>query len=512
MKKKLGLLLVVLLLISTFSATSVAAEKMRDQIIIGTGADITSLDHQLNNDISTGFYTRSVFETLVKLNPETGEFENWLAEDITNEDDVTIKVKLREDIEFSNGTPLTAEDVKFTLDRQKNHGKVSHLILMIKEVEIVDDLNLIIHLNEPSSALVTSLAHPGCSIICKSVVEPIDEAGDEVNEPSDSVGTGPYKITGWVLGSEFTLEKNENYWNKDAAAVTPKLVFKVIPEDTSRTVALETGEIDVLLDVPTISVNEIKDNPDLKILDFTSTLLQGVVFNTSKPPFDNKALREAVAHCMNREAMIQVQFDGHAEINYSCIGLAAIGYTPDVKHYEYDLELAKEKLAEGGKPDGFSFSVLVRESSQAKGMQVLQAACAEVGIQMDIQQVEPALYFDMTGKGLHEACHLGWTANAEPDNTFRPFFSKETVDAGGANRSKHWSPEIEELLEKASTTYDYDEKVELYQEISKLAMEDCVTVGYCSPTGFVAMRKEVDGFIVSSIQNHEFYQLKYVEP
>lgn len=511
MTRKIVSLLVAVILIVTF-AVPVAAETLRNQIIIGTSADITSLDHQLNNDISTGFYTRSVFETLVKLNPETGEFENWLAEDISNEDDVTVKVKLREGIEFSNGTPLTAEDVKFSLDRQKNHGKVSHLILMIDEVEIVDDFNLIIHLNEPSSALITSFAHPGCSIMCKSVVEPIDEEGDGINDPTDAIGTGPYKITNWLPGSEFTLEKNESYWNKDAEAVTPKLIFKVIPEDTSRTVALETGEIDVLLDVPTISVNEISENPDLKILDFTSTLLQGVVFNTSKAPFDNQALREAVAHCMDREAMIQVQFDGHAEINYSCIGLAAIGYTPDVKHYEYDLDLAREKLKEGGHPDGFSFSILVRDASQAKGMQVLQAACAEVGIQMEIQQVEPALYFDMTGKGLHEACHLGWTANAEPDNTFRPFFSKETVDAGGANRSRYWSPEIEELLEKASVTYDYEEKVEMYQEISKLAMDACVTVGYCSPVGYVAMRKEVDGFIISSIQNHDLYKLKFVEP
>ena len=514
MKRILTALLIFTMVFCLISCGGNNAEQAKQSsadgfIVIAQKSDITSLDPHLHNDVSSASVTRNVFETLVKLNNKTMQFENWLAKDLVYKDPKTLEISLREGITFSNGEPLTAEDVKFSLDRQKKSGKVGHLIAMVGDIEVVDKLKVVLHLKTPSSALTSSLSHMGSSIMCKKVVEPLDAAGKQMESSETVIGTGPFTFKSWTLGSQFELVRNENYWNEKAKS--PGLIFKVIPEETSRMVALEAGEIDVLIDVPSISVNDIKANANLKMEEYITTVLNGIAFNVTKEPFNNKALRQAVAHCIDRDAIIKIQSNGYAVPNYSCIGVAAIGYTPDIKKYEYDLEKAKAKLKEGGKPDGFKFTCTLRSESQARALQVVQAACREVGIELVLDQVERAMYVERIGKGLHQSSFAGWVANAEPDNTYRPLFSKATVAAGGYNYACFWDQRIEELLEKGSTTNDNNEKLQAYTDIAKVVAEECAIIGFSSDMGFIAMRKNIEGFDVSSIYMHNFDKLHTVK-
>ncbi len=478
---------------------------------VGVRADITSLDPQKQNDVNSAPAIKSIYETLIRLDPETNEFEPYLAEsyDYVEGNNKALEFKLHEGVKFHNGEALTAEDVKFSLDRQKSSGNVGHLVALIDNVEVIDDLNFIINLKEETSTILSSLSHMGCSILNKDHVEKIDGEGKSLDV--DPIGTGPFKFENWVLGSEWTIVKNEDYWNDEFEAQSDGLNFKVIPEETSRTVALEANELDLLLQVPLIDIKNIKENENIDLIEFESTSLAFLGLNASKAPFDNKLLREAVAHCINRDDIVQVQFAGQAIPAYTAIGPAAIGYTDDVRKLEYDIDLAKEKLAEAGMADGFSFTISTFGEDRARAAEVIQSACKRAGIDVNIETLEKSAYYDKIGNGLHEGAYTGWIANAEPDNTFRPLFSSETIASGGSNSACFKSDKIDELLAEGSKVADNDTKIAKYEEIAKVVAEETAVIPTASEKGFVAKRNNIEGMIVSPILMHEFYGLHFVK-
>lgn len=488
-----------------------SAQAGGDVVRIASKADIATMDPQNQNDIISGLAIRSVYETLVRLNPETNEFEPYLAEsyDYVEGSDKDLAFKLHEGIKFHNGADLTAEDVKFSLDRQKSSGYVGHLVELIDSVEVVDDYNFIIHLSEPTSTIISSLSHMGSSIMDKETTEKMDAEGKSLDEAPN--GTGPFVFDKWTLGSEWSLKKNENYWNDDFKAQCDQIISKVIPEETGRTVALQTGEIDVLFDVPKVDISNIEADPNLDLVTYDSTSLDFIGLNCSKAPFDNKALREAVAYCINRDDIIQVQYMGQAIPCFTCIGPSALGYTDDVEKHERDIEKAKEKLAEAGMPNGFSFTISTTSTDRARACEVIQAACKEAGIQVNIEILEKAAYNDKIGKGAHEAAYAGWIANAEPDNTYRPLFSSATIAKGGSNSACFKSDEIDQLLAEGASATDDAVKLEKYQEIAKVVSRECAVVPVCSEKGQIAKTKNVDGLIPSSIRLHDLFGLHHVK-
>lgn len=514
-KKILAILIIGIMITSLAGCGNEDADKGeaggKDVITIASKADLTSLDPHKQNDISSALGVRAIYEPLIRLNPETNDFESYLAEsyDYVEGSDKDIEFKLHEDIEFHNGNPLTSEDVKFSLDRQRSSGNVGHLVELIDDVEIIDDLSFIIHLKEPTSTILSSLSHMGCSILNKEHVEKIEADGKNLDE--EPMGTGPFKFDSWTLGSEWSLIKNENYWNDKFEAKSDKLVCKIIPEETSRTVALQAGEIDVLLDVPNIDIDSIKKDDKIDLIEYESTSLDFLGLNASKAPFNDKALREAVAYCIDRDDIAQVQFDGQAVPCHTCIGPAAIGFVDDVEKREDDIEMAKEKLVEAGMPDGFSFTISTFGEARARACQVIQSACKKAGIDVEIEVLEKSAYYDKIGNGDHEAAYTGWIANAEPDNTFRPLFSSETIAAGGSNSACFDSPEIDKLIAEGSKEIDNDAKIAKYEEVAKVVARECAVIPTCSEKGHIAKQKNVEGMGISPIIMHDLFGLHIVE-
>lgn len=520
--KKWSKLLTISLLLGTMSMsligcgsstkTSNANKANKDGYIrLGSSTDLTTFDPHKMNDTSTAPAIRSIYETLVRLNPKTNKFEPYLAESYeyvkgSNKD---IKFKLHKGVKFHNGDVLTAEDVKFSLDRQHKSGNVGHLVAMIKDVEVLDDLTFIIHLKEPSSAILSSLSHMGCSILNKKVVSGMDKEGKSLDK--NPVGTGPFMFENWTLGSEWTIKKNADYWNDKFKAQSEGLTCKIIPEDTSRTVAIQADEIDVLLNVSNVDIENIRKDKNIKLEEFQTTSLEFVGLNCSKAPFNNKALREAVAYCINRKDIAQVQFNGEATPCYTCIGPAALGYTPDVEKHEYSIEKAKEKLKEAGKPNGFTFTISTIGETKSRACQVIQAACKKAGIEVKIETLEKSAYNDKIGHGDHEAAYTGWTANAEPDNTYRPLFSSSTAGKGGSNSACYKNKEIDKLIDEGSKASDDKVKLEKYQQVAKIIAKECAVIPTCSQKGLVAMRKNVDGMNISPILMHDYFGLHIVK-
>ena len=230
------------------------------------------------------------------------------------------------------------------------------LVSMVDSVEVVDDTHFIIHLNTPSNALISSLSHSGCAIFNKAYVEEQLAAGKKIEDAP--IGTGPYKFAEWVPGASFTLEKNEDYFDADRKAQNDKLVFKAIPEESARTIALENGELDMLIDVSTNDAGKIRDNSSLALDEYASTWVEYFAQNQEKAPFDDVRVRQAFNHAIKKDDIIvaTINNEGTAFNNY--IGEAAIGYYDTVATYEYNQVKVKPFSTPASARSSFAFSGL----------------------------------------------------------------------------------------------------------------------------------------------------------
>ena len=461
-------------------------------------ADITSLDPHDHNDVQSSYVTRHIYSNLVRVN-ENNEVVGDLAESWDYADDTTVNFKLKEGVTFSDGTPLTAEDVKFSLERLKASAKVGHLAAMIDSVEVVDDLNFIIHMNQPSNALLTSLAHSGGAIMCKSYVEKLESEGKKVADAP--MGSGPYTFVSWMPGSSVELKKNPNYFDEERAAKNEGIILKAISEETSRTIAVENGEVDLLLDVGSNDAQKIRDNENLALDEYESSQIEMMNLNTSKAPFDNVLVRQAMNYAINKEDVLIVAINGEGTTVDGYLAPGAIGYKDTAVKYEYNPEKAKELLAEAGYADGFTFTAYLSNDTRARSATAVQANLQQIGITMNIEQMEASTFFEKTGNGEHDACFSGWVANAEPDNTYRPLFMSTNAGAGG-NRAFYKNPDVDALIDDAATNRDEAKVDEDYKEITKTISEDAIWVPLYSQTGFIARNKDLQGVEISSFSMH----------
>lgn len=487
------------------AATGTEAAAGSSTITIGCSTDLTSLDPHNHNDTASAYATRHIYNNLVKMN-ENNEFVPNLAESWEFADDTTVNFTLKDGVKFHNGETLTAEDVKFSLERQMESPKVGHLLYMIDSIEVVDDLHFTIHMNAPSNALISSLFHSGSAILCKSYTEGLEAEGKSLE--SAPMGCGPYKFVEWVPGASYTLEKFDDYFDPETAAKNDKLVFKIISEESARTIALENGELDLLVNVGTSDAQRLRETEGIALDEFGYTSVEYFCGNTQKAPFDNKLVRQAMNYAINKEDCIIAAMNGEAVRADSYLAESAIGYYDTAVKYEYNPEKAKELLAEAGYPNGFTFSVYLAGDARSRSATAIQANLASIGVTMNIEQMEASTFYERTGNGEHEACMAGWVANAEPDNTYRPLFTSEKAGAGG-NRSFYKNPEVDALVDDAATNPDPAKVQEDYETILKTLSEDAVWVPLYSQKGLVARNENLKGLHNSPIGMHDFYDLHY---
>lgn len=507
MKKSLKIMLCCMTAVAMLTACGggTTAKQGGDGMVkIGILADITSFDPHNHNDVVSGHATRSMYSNLVRL-VDDKDFVGDLAEKWEYIDDKNVKFTLKPDVKFHNGAVLTSEDVKFSLEREMQSPKVGHLMAMIDSIEIVDDLNFIIHLKQPSNALISSLQHSGSAILNKEYTEGLEAAGKKLE--AEPMGTGQYKFKNWTPGASYELEKFADYFDKDRAAQSD-LQFKIISEESARTIALENGEIDLLISVGTNDADKVRNNSKLALDEYQSTQLETFSMNTQKPPFDNPLVRQAMNYAVNKNDVLTAAINNEGSVANGYLSTAAMGYYDTAIVYEYNKEKAKELLAEAGLSSGFQFTCFVSNDERARSATVIQANLAELGITMNIEQMEASTFFERTGKGEQDACMTGWVANAEPDNTYRPLFTSEKAGAGG-NRAFYKNPVVDALIDDAASNSDKAAVEKNYREVQKILSEDAIWVPLYSKTGMVARNANLQGLVIYAMGSHDYFALHY---
>ena len=476
----------------------------KSTITIGVSQDILSFDPHGYTGIASTIPGRHIYDTLVRIMPDDS-LEPCLAESWEILDDTTIQFKLRKDVKYHNGEPFSAHDVKFSIERHLGTTYTLSMVSAIDHVDVIDDYTCNVVLNTPATSMtLTNLAYPTCGIVSKKTVEELEAAGKTLDE--NPIGTGPLKFVSYMSGDKVVLEKFEDYWGVPAAHDT--MILRIITDDAARSIALETGEVDIILDVPSSEFDRIRKNPDLALEEYASTKMEFAYLNTTKAPLDNKLVRQALSHLINRDAIIAIAENGNGFPLYSPIAEGHRYYMPEVTQYEYDVEKAKALLAEAGYPNGFDLSLICINQTRARIGQVLQSDFEKAGINLKVETIENSAYLDITKNGDHQIALSSWTSSVDPNATFPSLFSRGPLGTAN-NRSKYNNPEIEPMLEAGRAGRTFEERYEIYKQVQKIIIDDAAIIPFYTAVGAVARHSDLKGLQLYPSVQHRLDQLHY---
>ena len=481
-----------------------AATSYKDTLIWAQGADVTSLDPHQGKETPAVEVTCQIFDTLVVVNPETNEIEPQIAESWEQVDELTYVFKIRQGIKFHDGSDLTAEDVKFSLDRAINSAAVSYIVDFIDTVTVDDEYTVTVKTKAPFAPALRNLAIPFAAIVPKAVGE-ADEAAFILNP----VGSGPYQFVEWKQNDHVTLKAFDDYYAGKPA--TENLIMKVIPETSQRSIALETGEIDLAYDMAVNDVAKLKDSTELTVYEIPSLTCWYISMNMNKEPFNNPLVREALSYAIDRQLIIDTINAGSGQPADAIIAPGVFGYySTGVR--EYDPEKAKELLAEAGYPDGFETSLWVNDNqSRIEMCQAMQNMFQQIGVECSVEVIEFGSFISRTTAGEHDMAYFGWTtSSADADYSYYSL-EHSTQQGAAGNRSFIADPEVDALIEEARTNSDEATRTELYKELAiKLdEINNNIPVFYSSIN--VGASQKVEGFVMDANGYHNLDTVKVAQ-
>ncbi|MEV0606068.1 ABC transporter substrate-binding protein [Polymorphospora rubra] len=422
---------------------------------------------------------QEVFETLVVR--ENGEIAPKLAESWTNPDPLTWQFVLRKDVTFADGTPMTSADAKASLQALiDGKGPLAGLWATVDEIGTPDEHTLTIH---TSSALGTVLSN-----LTLLWIAPAGKLADSAffNAP---YGTGPFKVSSFTAGQSVELARNDNYRGEQPKLET--ISYRYIPEISGRVTALENNEIDVTWGLPPDQLTGLRGNDALTVESFPTYANYYIWFNSSREPFTDARVRQAMWHAVDFGKINSSLFDQ--------AGTPATGPLPEAifgaagqNPYAYDPARAKQLLTEAGYPNGFSTSMMWSAGCCTNGNSFADAMIsdwAKVGIVVKPEELERATWLDKLLK-------LDWDSTMTTGSTITgdADFTLARLYLSTANRNGYANPELDRILLAARAEIDQDKRADLYAQAGKIVWDDAVGIFPLDLSGNVVLRKGVEGF------------------
>ena len=472
---------------TTTAAASTEAGKpatsAKDTLIIATANETPSLTTNLHNAVA-GDYINAMTHNGLFATADDLSSVPALCESYEILSDTEWLFHLRKGVKFHNGMEMTAKDVKASLDLCKESPQVSQYGKSTGTVEIVDDYTIKITTDGPQSGLLSDLCHHGNAILPAELIE----SGHDFNK--EPIGTGPYKVVAWNKGESVELEAFEDYWG--GAPAIKHVIWKIIPEGSSRTMALEAGEVDLVIEVETTDIARLEDNPDITVFNGPGTSHNWLMMNNEKAPFNNKDFRMALDCAIDKEAVIKVALNGNASVSDSMTPDCFPGVVADGAP-TYDVEKAKEYMAASGlNPADCGFSIICSDDAKLRMGQVIQSCLKEnLGIDVTLESMDLATYLDVTATGEYETAIGGYTSSSLLAYVQGVYHS---ISINGSNKTRTNDPTIDGLIDKVQSTLDPDENVKVITELSKALNELCPQVPLFLKNNIRAYNSKLQGF------------------
>ncbi|MGH2723679.1 MAG: ABC transporter substrate-binding protein [Actinomycetota bacterium] len=432
-----------------------------------------------------------IYDQLVQINRESTGVEPDIAESWEiSEDGLVYTFTLRE-AQFSNGDPVTAEDVKFSIERSAGPDNAySFLFTMIESVEVVDERTITITLTRPYAPFLANLSLFTASIVPQKVVQ---ELGDEFGQ--QPVGSGPFMLQEFRKGQHSILVRNPNYWKEDRPYLDEvQLLF--VPDDNARVVQLRSGEVDAINVIPFNQIDSLKQESGIEVLVEPLFRFDTIWLNNEAPPLDDVKVRQALNYGLDKEAINQAVFFGYGEVaNHFMPKMPH--WSPDVEPYPYDIEKAEELMAESSAPDGFDFTLTVPTGDiDAKQIaEIAKEQWEELGVNVTIQELDVGTAYENFEAGTYEAFAQYIVSDLPDDDELAAIqFDYEAVGGFESFFTRYQSERATELVNAAASTLDENERAELYKELQEVVVEEAPTVALTFTPARNAIRDYVEGF------------------
>ncbi len=454
----------------------------------------TNLDPRTYSDAVSYRIIELVYDFLVRMD-STGLPQPQLAERIDTPSDTVYLFTLRKGVKFHDGSPLSAYDAAYTIQSILDPALKAPLratLQNIRRVTVLDSFHLKITLKEPHAPFLADLQ---IGIVPRHLVE-----SGSIDIKREPLGSGPFKFVKWESDAVVELERNEHYWK--GSPKLEKLVLKILPESTTRLLALQNREIDILINnIPETQLPLLEKDPRFKVIKRPGSNYVYLGLNLRNQYLQNRKVRQAIAYAIDVDGMIKNLLGGLHKRANSLLSETHWAYHPNLKTYQYDPALAKQLLDEAGftDPDGdgpqsrFSLTYKCTDKLPSRQKaQVIQQYLKQVGIDVKIQSYEWGTFFDDIQQGRFDMFSLSIVGIYEPA-VYEQFFHSRSI-GNGKNRVGYHNPEVDRLIDLGNRTLDIEKRKQIYWRIQEIVQEDLPYISLWHETNVAVMDKHLFGF------------------
>ena len=481
------------------------------------------------DDVTFDASSRQIYNRLVEFERRTTTIrpalaERWDVSDDGKEYTLSLRkgVKFHTTEEFSPSRDFNADDVLFSFGRQRDKDHPYHLVSggtyeyfngmimqsLITDIQKIDDTTVRFVLSRPEAPFLANIAMDFASILSAEYADQLAETGNQENLDEKPIGTGPFQLVSYQKDTEIRYRAHPDYWQ----GKTPLdyLVFVIEPDASVRYAKLKAGDCHVMANPKLEDVKRMRNDVNVQLLMKEDLNVGYLAFNTEKKPFDNVLVRQALNMAIDKQAIIDTIFQGGAKKAKNPIPPTVWSYNDGVQDYPYDPDKAKQMLVKAGYESGFATTIWalpVQRLYNPDGRrmaELIQADWEKVGVKAEIVFYDWSEYLRRSKDGAHQSILLGWTGdNGDPDNFLAVLLSCDTV--GGANRARWCYPPFEELIKKAKTVIDFEERTRLYKKAQVIFKEQAPWVPIAHSMTFTPVRKNVINFRLDPFGGHIFY-------
>jgi peptide/nickel transport system substrate-binding protein len=502
------------------SSYALAVERGGD-LTFGRYADSLFLDPVLNDANVDIWILTNLYDTLIRSTPDGKDLEPGLATEWSVSDDGTeVRLTLREGVKFADGSDMTAEDVKWSLDRARNpeNGIWNGLVGSIDSVEIADPTTIALKLKNPDPTIIPALAVFNTAILPKALFEAEPGATDAEKAQTFAehpVGTGPFVFDSWERGTRMRIVRNEHHWEMgedgEPLPYLDSVTFEVIPDDATRILKVKAGELGGSEFIPFARVAELEADPNIDMELFPSTRVAYITMNvrpeltdgTPNPLSDTK-VRQALNYAIDKDAIIQIVTYGTGVKSQSYMSSTTPMARLEGPPYPYDLEKAKQLLGESEWPDGFDVSILslAGNADELAIDSAVQQMWSQLNVNLNIEQVDNATRTEHYRAGDFQMRNSAWTNDINDPSQITSYMAYypliESLHSG-------WNvEEVNQLFEQSQQELDPEARAEQYQRIQEIHIGDAPVI-YLYETPYpVALLANVEGFYQIPLGNNIF--------
>ena len=451
-------------------------------------ADPVSLDPQVQLSGGMLQYSHMVFDPLIRWTQDM-DFEPRLAKSWERLDETTVRFHLRDDVTFHSGNSFTAQDVVWTVDRLKRSQDFKGLFEPFVGAKAVDSHTVDLITKKPYPLLLNMATY----------IFPMDSefytGTDEEGKPKDAIvktgysfanthesGTGKYMVTERQQGVRVVFEEYENYWDTESPGNIDKIVFTPIKKDATRVAALLSGDVDFIMPVPPQDYNRISKSKGIKLVTLPGSRIITLQLNQKRrPEFENRKVRQAIVHAVNNEGIADKIMKGKATAAGQQAPEGYLGYVEELTP-RYDLQKAKELMAEAGYEDGFECTMIAPNNRYVNDEKIAEATVSmlgRIGIEVNLNTMPKAQYWDQFDDQVADIQMIGWHPDTEDSANYTEFLlmcpDKET-GYGQYNSGNYCNPKVDELIMKCQSETDRDKRAEMLKQVERILYKDAAFV------------------------------------